>query len=425
MRVFAWILLAAMAAAAQTRTISLKEAVEQALRLNPDIVLARIEEEKARQQIRVARDPFIPKIFAGSGAAYTSGFPMSIEGSAPSIVQVRGVASVFNRSLSAQVAQAEEGVKGRAIDTEAKREEVALETATVFLDAVRWARTAEAIRGQIDAMQRAAETVEVRVKEGRELEIEARRAALGVKRTKHRHSLMEEEKDYAEGMLGTLIGIAAPGRVHPVMAGPLEVPQVESEEAAVRMAQEASQELRKLESAMRGKHLELRGHDASRMPTLDLVAQYGLFAKFNNYEDFFRRFQRHNGQLGVSVQVPLFRSTASVAQAEQARSDLEAMRTRMMQTRGRITVTVRNAWRQVELTGEGRELARADLELAREQVTILLARMEEGRAALRQVEEARFAEQEKWIAYYEAQFLGERAKLNLARLTGKLLAALQ
>ncbi|MFN7937246.1 MAG: TolC family protein [Bryobacteraceae bacterium] len=405
--------------------MSLKEAVEQALRLNPDVVLAKLEEQKAREQIRIARDPFIPKVFAGSGVAYSYGFPMSIEGSAPSILQVRGVASVFNKPLSARVAQATEAAKATAIDTEAKREEVALETANVFLDAIRWARTAEAIRGQVDAMQRSAETVEARVREGRELEIESRRAGLGVAKTKHRHALIEEQQDYAEGLLAAVIGMEAPGRVRPVLAGPLAIETPSSEEAALRLALGASKELRKLEASVLVKQLAVKEQDAARLPTLDLVAQYGLFAKFNNYEDFFRRFQRHNGQLGVSVQVPLFKSPAAEAQASQARTDLDALRTKMGQTRARIAVSVRNAWRQAQLTDEGRQIARADLELSREQVTVLLAQVEEGRATLRQMEEARFGEQEKWIAYHEAQVLAERARLVLAKVAGNLLTALQ
>ncbi len=417
--------LLACSAYAETRTIGLKEAVAQALRLNPEIVLARLEEEKARAQMRIARDPFIPKVFAGSGMAYSYGFPMSIEGSAPSIVQVRGVASVFNKGVSARIAQAGETAKAAGIDTEAKREQVAFETASVFLDAIRWLRTAEAIRGQVVAMERAAETVEARVKEGRELEVEQRRAALAVAKTKHRQALIEEQQEYAENTLGVLIRVEEGTRLRAAMDGPLAVETPESEEAALRLALAASKELRRLESSVRVEQLALREQEASRLPTLDLVAQYGLFAKFNNYEDFFRRFQRHNGQLGVSVQVPLFRSAAAVARGSQIQTELEALRTRIGQTRARIAVEVRNAWRQAKLAEEGRQIARMDLELAREQAMVLLAQWEEGRATQRQLEEARFAEQEKWIGYHESQMVAERAKLALARVVGNLLTALQ
>ena len=67
-----------------------------------------------------------------------------------------------------------------------------------------------------------------------------------------------------------------------------------------------------------------------------------------------------------------------------------------------------------------RKLAQAELDLARSQVSVLLAQMNEGRASLRQLEEARFNEDEKWIALYDAQFNAERARLNVLRQTGQL-----
>ncbi|MDQ1471182.1 MAG: outer membrane protein, partial [Bryobacterales bacterium] len=59
------------------------------------------------------------------------------------------------------------------------------------------------------------------------------------------------------------------------------------------------------------------------------------------------------------------------------------------------------------------------------QLSVLLAQMNEGRAGLRQVEEARFNEDEKWIAFYDAQFSSEKARLNVLKHTGELTAALR
>ena len=47
-------------------------------------------------------------------------------------------------------------------------------------------------------------------------------------------------------------------------------------------------------------------------------------------------------------------------------------------------------------------MARLDLDVARDQLSILLAQLDEGRATAEQVDEARFVEQEKWIALYQA-----------------------
>jgi predicted transcriptional regulator len=54
-----------------------------------------------------------------------------------------------------------------------------------------------------------------------------------------------------------------------------------------------------------------------------------------------------------------------------------------------------------------------------------MAQMTEGRAGLRQVEEGRFAENEKWLAYQDAHYQLERARLTLLKQSGDLLAALR
>src|SRR5581483_2326314 len=129
------ILLAAGAVHAEVHPMTLRQAVETAMKQNPDIALARLDEEKARQGVRVARDPFVPRVTVGSGLAYSSGFPMSVEGSAPSVVQARASQFIFNRPQSYAVAQAKEDARGAGIAVAAKRDEVAYRVASLFLDA--------------------------------------------------------------------------------------------------------------------------------------------------------------------------------------------------------------------------------------------------------------------------------------------------
>src|SRR5207247_348721 len=110
------------------------------------------DEQKAVQAVRLARDPFTPRIGVGSGLAYSSGFPMSIEGSAPSIVQARATQDIFNRQQSYIVAAARENVRGAGIATASKRDEIAFRTASMFLDAQRAARLADMARKQVESL---------------------------------------------------------------------------------------------------------------------------------------------------------------------------------------------------------------------------------------------------------------------------------
>ena len=93
-------------ASAEIKTMSLREAVDLAIRQNPDVTLARLDEQKAKYGVRIARDPFSPRVYAGSGIGYNYGIPQSIEGATPSIVQARGSMALYNRPTSFKATQA-------------------------------------------------------------------------------------------------------------------------------------------------------------------------------------------------------------------------------------------------------------------------------------------------------------------------------
>lgn len=424
MRLALWLLLPA-ALAGQTRTMTLREVVRAALEQSPEVALARLDERKAALAVEEARDPFVPKLFAGSGLAYSNGYPMGIDGAAPSIFQTRAVGSLYDSQKKYALAQARENRRGAGLDTEARRELAVWRTATLFLEADRLARISQAGRRQVESLERVAEAVAARVREGRELPIEERRARLDLARTRQRAEALEADTEHAERWLAAAIGLEDGARVR--AAGEERTPPAapDAEGAAAELALEDNRELRRLESSFLASQLEARSHRASRLPKIDLVAQYALFAKFNKYEDFFRSFQRHNGQLGVSFTVPLTGSPAASARTAAAEADVLRLRTEINRTRSRIALEARRSFQEFRKAESAREVARLDLDLERETVSIRLAQLEEGRASLRQVEQARFAEHEKWIAFLDAQFTLERARLDLLRHTGGLVAALR
>jgi outer membrane protein len=417
--------LVAWALHAEVHHVTMRQAVEMALKQNPDIMLARLDEQKAIQAVRVARDPFAPRITVGSGLAYSNGFPMSIEGSAPSVVQAYAKQFIFNRQQSYLVAQAKEEARGAGIATAGRQDEVALRTASLYLDAERAARVSEMARKQADSLDKVGQSVKSQVDEGRVLPIEAKRAALNVARARQVVIALEADQESAETSLATVLGFTAEDRARAILEDrkPPEMPV--SEDAAIATAIQFSKELRLLESRIVAKGLEIRGDRAARLPRIDLVAQYGLFAKFNHYEDYFRTFQRNNGQLGLSFQLPVLPGPGIGALTEQRNAEVAHLRLEMNNTRNSIIVTAKQTWRDIEAAEAGREVARLDLEVAREQVSINLALTQEGRASLSQVEEARAAEDSKWIAFYDAGYALEKARWKLAHQTGDLLAALK
>src|SRR5580693_9264262 len=415
----------APALCAEVHTMNLRQAVQRALQQNPEIAMARLDEVKAQAAVRVQKDPFAPHVSVGSGLAYTYGFPMSIDGAAPSVVEGRVVESVFNRQQSYAVARSKEEARGAGIAASAKKDDVAFRTAALFLDAERAAREGEMARKEVESSQKVLDTVQNRVQEGRELALESKRAALNLARARQVADSLDADRETAETSLAIVLGYGADDRVQPAAEERVTPAMPASEEAAVESALQSSNELRRLESQIAAKGLESRGAKAARLPHADLVAQYGLFATFNHYQEYFLKYQRNNAELGVSFAVPLLAGPGVGAAAAEADAEVSKLRIQLANTRNQITADTHLYYRELRKAESQRDVARLDLDVAREQLSVNLALLQEGRILLSQVEESRIAESAKWIAFYDAQYAVERAHWNLAKQTGDLLSALR
>jgi outer membrane protein len=424
MRLFFPVLLAT-AAFAEVRPMTLKAVLEAAMAQNPDVALARLEERKAAESVRLARDSFVPKVIVGSGLAYSTGFPMSIEGSAPSIVEARAIASIFNRPQRLMIEKSREDERTTRITTEERRESVAYRAAALYVEAGRIAEAAKGVEQQIATFERVLANAKVLIEEGRELPIEEKRSRLKLAQAKQRLQRLEFDRESAETDLALLLGLAPTDRVQPVEPERGVPAVIDSETDAITNALRNSRELQRLDSQLKAKGLEVRSYEAARLPTFDLVAQYGRFARFNNYDKFFNRFDANNAQFGMSFRIPIVPSLASRAQKDIASSEIVGLRTRVTTARGRIAAGARRAWQAVAQQQLGAEVAKLDLEVARDQVSQFLALYEEGRLPFRQLEEARLQESEKWMALFDARYALDRARLDLLRETGNVLALLR
>ncbi len=409
---------------AEVHSLNLRDAISLSLKQNPDILAARIDQQKAELAVHVAKDPFVPKIFAGSGLAYTTGYPMSIDGNAPAIIQAKTIMSLYNPSQRFLIAQAKENTRTSSIDETAKREDTIYRTAALFLDVLRLTQARDMARRQVESFTKVAETVRLRVEEGKQLEIDADVANFQIARARQRVESLEMDTDYGETSLALVLGFGPNDRVHPLDSDRPSSAAPATEEAAVENALSNSKEVQRLVSQMQSKGFELRSYRAARLPVFDLVAQYSLLAK-HNYQDFFGRFQRNNGQLGVSIQIPILTGSASGAQAYRAEAEIAQMRLQVQSTRDRITMETRKGFQDVRRAQTSRDMAKMDLDLTRKQISILLSQMEEGRASLRQVEDLRAVETEKWIGFYDAENVLEKTKLALLKQTGSIIAAMQ
>ena len=417
-------LLVAGTAGAEVHSLTLQQALELAARQNPDVVLTRLDQQHAEEGIRVAQDPFRPKVYGGSGLAYTYGYPNSIEGNAPSLFEIRTDMALYNRPKSYQVAAAREVARGAQFGAQAKADDVAYQAADIFLTASQVEHQTTALSGQLPSLQRVVDASAAGVKEGSQLPLDLKRARVDLAMAQQQLEAANLDDDYYEMMLAVVLGYPATDRVKPVDSDLAAILTPPTEDAAADAALRNNKELREIQSNVLAKQMDLRSFKAARLPVVDLVAQYALFAKYN-YEQYFQKFQRNNAQLGASVAIPILIGSASNGLAQQAYTDMAKLRIQMDQTRNRILTETRRSYEQWKKAQSLRDLAFMQLDLAREQLSVLLAQNQEGRAPLRDVEQARLDEANKWIAWYDAETQVARAKFAILRQTGNLLAAVR
>jgi len=59
--------------------LTLKKALAWAVEKNPILLLSRLDQEKARDQGVIAKEPFCAENTGGSGLAYSGGYPTTID----------------------------------------------------------------------------------------------------------------------------------------------------------------------------------------------------------------------------------------------------------------------------------------------------------------------------------------------------------
>jgi outer membrane protein TolC len=156
-----------------------------------------------------------------------------------------------------------------------------------------------------------------------------------------------------------------------------------------------------------------------------VVAQDNIFAKYNYTTLLNYKFRTNNPELGASVTIPLLIGKTARAYSSQAEADVAKMRIEVARTRSRITADLRRAYLDVKTAESSQELARDDLDFTREDLNIELAKYAEGRVPMAHIETLRATENEKFVAFYVSRQATERARLNVLRLTGTLVAALK
>jgi outer membrane protein TolC len=401
-----------------TVALTLKRAIELALQNSKEIQVAKIQASVADHAAQITKAQFMPNLYAGSGAGYTYGIPETPGGRAPSIFNVSYTEQVFNEPLRGQAKETQEQSKAQKILFEDTRNSVITRTAMSYLELGKVRHSLELLRKEQESAEKILQVTQDRQGEGYELPVEVTKAQLTKAQVVQRILQLEAREDDLEVFLRYQMGFP---ETQAIEVTPEELPG-EAELAGdnlVAMAMTHNAGLQLAESDVRAKEFRLKGEKRGYLPTLELVSVYSVLAQFNNYSQFFRTFQRNNFNAGIDVHVPIF-SAQTRAAIGMAQINLEAAKVNLTNKKTELSADVRQKTRRVRERDAAKEVARLELQLAQQNVAVFQSQFAEGKLNLREVEKARLEENEKWMAYLDANFQRQQAQLELLKTAGQL-----
>src|SRR6202166_1189653 len=405
------------------RKLTLKEAVNLAVANSRDLALARLQYGVMQRQIGVARSAFLPNLYTGTGVAYTSGFPLLEGGGAPAIFSLSYTQQIFNPPLKGEQRAAEQRAEEQRLSMDDVRDTVMSRAALDYLELAKVRHALDLMHSERTSAGRILDATRERSDTGRELPIEVIRAQLTTARIEQRIAQMEDRDDSLSGELRDMMGMP-PDEMIEVSTEGIPGAAAEASKDVVTEAMANNLELKQAQTELRAREFKLKGEQGGRWPSFALTGQYNVLSKINNYTDFFEQFSRNNFVFGVQWHIPIFasRTTSAVAFAQ---ADFNAGSLALQKKRSELTLDVRRKARLVRESELGGEVSRLELQLAQENVRVLQATFDEGRGSLKDLEAAHIEENDKWLAFLDANYARQQAQLELFRTTGQLAQVLQ
>jgi len=398
--------------------LPLKRAVELALSHSTTAGVASADEQRAFASYREARNQFMPQFIIGSGLGKSWGFPLSLEGSAPAIVNLNSQSALLNPALRDFIRAAKTEAAAASSRTKDQRNEVIQDTVLSYAELSKWEALLKHLGQEQENALTMEQIVDERIQEGVDKPLARNQAKLITARVRLRMAEAQGAMDVLRNRLSHLTGLpAASIETAPDSVPPL--PEVKQEDDLPGKAVQTNPAVQAAETRATAQDFRARGEHRAMWPSVDFAAQYALLSTYNNYDLFFKTFQRHNATLGVAIRFP-FLSASQRARAQSA--DAEALRARKQAeaARNQVSEETLRLQRSVEQLAAAQQVADLEYQVAQSNLEATQVRVDAGTATVHDAEDARNQADERFNTLQDANFQLERARIILLRATGEL-----
>lgn len=402
------------------QALSLKRSVELALAHSPAAAQATADNQRAFASYREAKDQYLPQLIVGSGLGDSWGYPLSLEGSAPSLVNITAQSTLFNPALRDFIHAARLEYRAVGEGTKDRRDQITQDTVLTYMELANWEQQMEQLRQDHENALKAQEIEDQRVQAGVDSQQVGKEARLAAARTHLRVTQAEGAIDVLRTTLSQLTGVPV-GVLRIVPDSVPALPEIKRDTTDAAKQSESSPAVLFAQQHAIAQGFRARGEHRSLWPSVDFASQYAVLAKFNNWTQFFPNnvFERNNATVGVVIRFPFF-SPSQKAHAEAA--DAEALRAtkEVESTKNQVSQQTLKLRRSVEQLQAAREVSELEYEIAQSNVEAMQIKIRSGTATLNEGDQARADLSAKYNALQDANFELVRARVGLLRATGEL-----
>jgi outer membrane protein TolC len=400
--------------------ISFYTAVDLALRNSHEVKIASADVDRAAAGVSEARDAYVPTMAVGSSLGYSYGFPVG----QPTLANASANSLVLSFSQPAIIRSARAALASAQASLRDTRGKVVADTALSYIELDTDKRELEALDQQYGFGERLVEIERERNAAGLSSAMDVTQAELTNAQLQLRRLHIQDHMSLLQLRLANLTGLSEDAvSPEPASIPGSPAPPVATDMRAIFTAHNGA--LAASEANVKSKqNLALADSRKEWRPQIAFGVQYSRYAKFNNYAEYYLRFQHNNFDVGIDLKLPIFDAEAR-AQARASAAD--AVRAREQANLFRLQLAEQTR----ELSGSTAELraqqkiARLQSDYAQENVDAVMTQIQNGTGnpnvtplTPRDEQKARIEERHRYVEKLDADFHLIQAEIQLQRSLG-------
>ncbi len=414
----AWLLFGGQARA----QVSLGTVVDLAVRNSAQVRVALAEVQRATAGLQESKDAYLPSFVLGSSVGYTYGFPVG----QPSVYNINSNSLLYSFSQPDYIRAARATLASAQLGLKDNEEQVALDTALAYIQLDSDTRQLAALDEEKGYAERLATIERERLVAGVDGRMEVTRAELTEAQVEEKRLHLEDDANQQRQKLAHLTGLPSSSFITDPKSIP-PAPEFSAEEPIEDNIGRTNAGIQAAYATAKAKRMLSVGDEKQNYrPQFAFGVEYNRYAEFNNYQQYYLRFQHNNFDIGVQITFPIFdasrRAKARESAAEARRAGAEADQTKFQEDEQ--VYSLRHSLKELAVQ---QRIAQLRSDLAQEQLEAIQAQLANGSGSPnappvspKDEQQAHIQERERYVDALDATFSMIKVELTLMRSLGEI-----